>query len=75
MQFGGRYGSRGGAGISPKGSRFSWSSKNEEDGDGRGDRGRSVVDGGGERGGSDGVRERGDPGVGDRTWYDGDRER
>src|ERR1700679_840229 len=70
MQRGGRYGSRGGVGIRARGGRQFSSAK-----DGRGGRGRECGSGEGETARGDGVRETGDLGVGERTWYDGEAER
>src|ERR1700679_3033775 len=73
-QAGGKYGSRTGAGIWARGGRwFSWSTDGGG-GDGTRGRGRGAGTGDGERATGDGVRATGDPGVGGRTWYDGERD-
>src|ERR1700679_455522 len=75
MQAGGRYGSRGGVKTWARGGRwFSWS-KDGGGGDSTRGRGRGAGTGDGERAMGDGVRETGDPGVGEQTWYDREAER
>jgi hypothetical protein len=74
-QAGGKYGSRGGAGIWARGGRwFSWSTDGGG-GDGTCGKGRGAGTGDGEKAKGDGVRERGELGEGERTWYDGEAER
>src|ERR1700679_3535537 len=75
MQRGGKYGSRGGVGIRARGGRRFSSPKDGGGGDGKGGGGREGRLGEGETARGDGVRETGDPGVGERTWYDGEAER
>jgi hypothetical protein len=75
MQRGGRYGSRGGVGIRARGGRWFSGSKKGGGGDGTRGRGRGDGTGEGEKAKGDGVRETGDLGEGERTWYDGEAER
>jgi hypothetical protein len=75
MQCGGRYGSRGGVGIHARGGRWFSCSKDGGGGDGTRGRGRDVETGKGEKEKGDSVRETGDLGEGERTWYDGEAER
>jgi hypothetical protein len=75
MQRGGRYGSRGGVGIRARGGRRFSGSKDGGGGDGTRGRGCGDRTGEGEKAKGDGVRETGDLGKGERTWYDGEAER
>jgi hypothetical protein len=75
MQRGGRYGSRGGVGICARGGRRFSGSKDGGGGDGTRGRGCGDRTGEGEKAKGDGVRETGDLGKGERTWYDGEAER
>ena len=54
---------------------FSWFSKDGGGGDGTRGNGRGDGSGVGEKEKGDGVRERGETGMGERMWYDGEAER
>jgi hypothetical protein len=71
----GKYGSRGGVGIRARGGRWFSCTKDGGGGDGSRGRGRGGRTGDGEKEKGDGVRETGDLGEGEWTWYDGEVER